>query len=833
MRARRSRRQAKPYTAYQRKSPAKLRAVDELKPVEEPLEKTVAVQEPAEGPVDGPVQDPVGEPVEKTVEEPPGNPIEEQFEEPPGNPVEEQFGEPVGSVSKTKWRSFLDAAAELMERLDPCLGWLWTLRAPLLLLFLIGMQPKLVFLWVLIIIAKPVSCWVYSQIPDAFRNKVRLSLPPNIRNSALFRDFNEGADHGLPFVLFWLYIFCAPFAIVWMAVHWLRGFARPAIQKPRRDGSLVFAQNRRRQSAHAENNFHYSRAFGIVVFSFFALGIPAFFSYAVFENSGIEQAIDSSPAVPVTARSTPAPPYVELPRVGLASRPRSSSLIAPNGSDATVVMGYNGFWPFISSFGLVPNKYSVFFVHFYLVSLATAISVLFFRAWFLFPLNFLTDEHDVEFTASGVKRKALKGWFLNVLTLNRWATGGGADSLLWNEVKSVRYQAEGYTKLCPLPETAFQRESLTYKLLNKGAAFIDGVSSSVNTGRFLVFSSSDRESDFGRNIKVNLNELNREERAKLFYAVKQWAPHVVIRPAAEEQMIGSNLPQNPRYTQIWFDMLTSRTALKRRCALSSGDILRNGEYTVEERIAAGGQATTYLATRQSGEKCVLKEFILAASSGSGALIESAREFEAEISLLSQLHHPGIVKLEDFFADDGRVYAVLEHIEGRSLRQMIQDHGQLTEAEVARIAASVCDVLEYMHGLNPPVVHRDITPENILVKPDGTIKVIDFSLAARQDGRGTTDSCAKQAFTPPEQFQEQVCTQSDIYALGATMHFCLTGATPKPISSSSPRAKSAHVSEEMSAIVERATQIDLSGRYESVHWLKLELDAMQASAGKIV
>jgi serine/threonine-protein kinase len=342
---------------------------------------------------------------------------------------------------------------------------------------------------------------------------------------------------------------------------------------------------------------------------------------------------------------------------------------------------------------------------------------------------------------------------------------------------------------------------------------------------------------------VNLNDLNREQRARLFYAVKKWAPHVAIMKSAEEKLIGSTVLQDVRYTQLWFDLLTAKSRTRRETTLNAGETLKGGEYILEERISSGGQATTYLARRASGSKCggsegradnkcVLKEFVLATSTSSGALVESAREFEAEVSLLSQLHHPGIVSLQDFFSEHGRVYVVMEYVQGKSLRQMVQQKGALSEEEVVPLAYSICDVLEYLHTCNPPIVHRDITPENIIVQPDGTIKLIDFSLAVKQDGQRTTDSSGKQAYTPPEQFREEVCVQSDIYALGATIYYLLTASNPKPISRSSPQLKAAHVCAELNSIVERATELDLKRRYESVSWLKLDLDAIKAKADGI-
>jgi hypothetical protein len=729
---------------------------------------------------------------------------------------------------------------------DNYLHWLWGLRAPLFLLAAIALVPKMVLVWILVVIIKPITLWLYHTSPQSWRNnlhklcadKFQPSISNTVRNSPFLRDLNEGADQGLPFILFWLYLCCAPVALGWIAVHWIKGFFPTPVNQPV-DGEATFVlrQNTKRNSAQSENNFYYSRAFGLVLVAFFALGIPAFFSFSLYENLGIEKMMRSNPVTPITMSNSSGPPKVHVPRVGLAYRLRHSpelltdnrthSIKAPTGMDSTYVVGYNGYWPWLRNLGVEPSKASVFFVHFYLVSVASALCMLFFRAWFFFPLNFLSDEHDVQFTANGIKRSSIKGWFLSVLTINRWATGGGPDSLTWKEIKSLRHLEEGFTRLCPLPETAFKKESLSYKLLNKVAAFIDGLSNRMNTGNYLVFSTVENEGDFGRNIKINLNDLNREQRARLFYAVKNWAPHVSIKKTAEEQLLGSTVLQDVRYTQLWFDLLTSKTRVKRQSVLNSGETLKDAEYTVVERLSSGGQATAYLARKSSGELCVLKEFILATSSSSGALIESAREFETEVSLLSQLNNPGIVHLEDFFTDEGRVYVVLEYVQGQSLRQKVQQEGPLSEAQVVLLTKSICDVLEYLHGFNPPIVHRDITPENIIMLPDDTIKLIDFSLAVKNDGRSTTDSCGKQAFTPPEQFREEVCVQSDIYALGATMYYLLTGVVPKPITSSSPRTKAPHVSPELNAIVERATQLDLNQRYESVHWLKLDLANINA------
>ncbi|MBY0548794.1 MAG: serine/threonine protein kinase [Candidatus Obscuribacterales bacterium] len=717
--------------------------------------------------------------------------------------------------------------AALDSTLKTKLHWIWDLKVPLISLAAMAAFPKLILLWIVLILAKPVSQWLYRQMPKTWQEKLQLCVPESLRNSTLVRDLNEGADQGLPFILFWLYLFCAPFAIIWMSVHWVRGFIPEERSKAVNETKFVFAQNNRSNLGNSETNFYHSKVFGLVIFVFFALGIPSFISLALYERLGVEGMVTNSPSYEIGMLNSGPLPQPPQNKKSLQAAPKENyppeynHTHAPSALDSTVIQGYNGYWPFLRNIGFEPNKDSLVFIHFYLAGLGSALSVLFFRAWFSFPLNFIADDYDVEITESGLKRRTLKGWFLSVVTINRWAFSSGPDTLQWTDIKRMRRFEEGFAKLCPLPETIFSKETLTYQVLNRLAAFMEGITRRPHAGNFLLFSCSEAEADFGRSIKINLNDLSRAERTKLLYSVKKWAPHVVIDPIVEEQLVGSTVLKDNRYTQLWFNLLTTRTRPRTNNNLPPGETLKDGEYTVVDRISSGGQATTYLARKRSGEKCVLKEFILATST-SGALIESAREFEAEVGLLSQLSHPGIVKLEDFFAEDHRLYVALEYAAGKTLRQKVQDEGPLDEREVAKIALSVCAALEYLHNSNPPIVHRDVTPENIIVAQDGTIKLIDFSLAVRQDGRPATNSCGKQAFTPPEQFREEACVQSDIYALGATMYFLLTGSAPKPISRSSPHKKAPHVSDELNRIVEQATEPDLAQRYTGVSWLKVDL-----------
>ena len=133
----------------------------------------------------------------------------------------------------------------------------------------------------------------------------------------------------------------------------------------------------------------------------------------------------------------------------------------------------------------------------------------------------------------------------------------------------------------------------------------------------------------------------------MFYAVKKWAPRVVVTEEAAERLLGSSVLTDVRYTQIWFDLLTSRSKKKKTNVLASGEALKNGEFTIQEAYFFRGASNSLSRSTQRWNRVCsqrVHSFVLFKFRG---LIESAREFEAEASLLSQLNHQGIVKLEDF------------------------------------------------------------------------------------------------------------------------------------------------------------------------------------------
>jgi hypothetical protein len=498
-----------------------------------------------------------------------------------------------------------------------------------------------------------------------------------LRDSGWLEQVAEAVGYTRPFFIFALYMCFAPFALIWMAVHWCRVVfshdrqAPEPVQAATSGGgeTLVFVQNKSKDVFANQANFFHSPAFALTAISLFSCGLPAFITLGLYR-------------------------YLKMD--ALLGHPSAD----PQFFVVIVIIG------------------------FYLTSVAWCLSIFFFRAWFTFPLNFLTSEHDLELDQRRIRRSPYKGWFLSVVTMN--SPSVGTSSIAWDEVTMVRARNSAGPKFYPLPEAAFAgAPSALKRTMNNVALFYDSVSNKIDHSQYVTISTAKDAGalGWGREIDINLSELSTEERARLFYAIRKWAPRAKVSEEAQERLIGSTVMKEAKYTEIWFDLLTSKPdpqnyGRARLSELCPGDKLHSGSLQVIERLGSGGQATAYLArfTSQAFDDkqlCVLKEFILSDSDAVGALLQSAAEFEVEASLLGQLDHPGVVKLIDCFSEDRRLYLVLEHVSGKSLRRMVREEGPLAEEKVIEIALQICQVVAYLHGQNPPLVHRDLAPDNII------------------------------------------------------------------------------------------------------------------------
>ncbi len=238
--------------------------------------------------------------------------------------------------------------------------------------------------------------------------------------------------------------------------------------------------------------------------------------------------------------------------------------------------------------------------------------------------------------------------------------------------------------------------------------------------------------------------------------------------------------------------LSSRPRSVAIIPLAPGTILRE-RYRIVELIAQGGMGAVYKAEdlRLSGRVCAVKEVIPELYGFSEITEDIHAQFYQEASVLARLDHPNLPKVSDYFCEGGREYLIMDYVPGRDLEELVlearREGRSLSEEDVLRWAAQICDALEYLHTQVPPIVHRDIKPANIKLTPDGRIKLVDFGLVKLLtpddaqtitivQGRGTAP------YTPLEQYGgdgEHTDPRSDIYALGATLYHLLSGEPPAP------------------------------------------------------
>jgi hypothetical protein len=278
------------------------------------------------------------------------------------------------------------------------------------------------------------------------------------------------------------------------------------------------------------------------------------------------------------------------------------------------------------------------------------------------------------------------------------------------------------------------------------------------------------------------------------------------------------------YTQMWDEELSRRFANTSFVPLEPGQTLQNGKYKLVRQLAFGGFSALYVAQMNKLDLVVLKEAVVPASANEDARRSAEEHLAREARLLFTLSHPQIARVLDYFVEDGRHYMTLEQIAGQDLRQYVRQNGPQPQNTVIDWSLQLTRILEYLHGQAPPVIHRDLTPDNVVLKNDGTLVLIDFGASNQFVGTATGTLIGKQAYMAPEQLRGKAVPQSDIYSLGGTMYFLLTGKEPTPLLEAHPRQINADVSEELDKVVAAATALDLPDRISSAGALETALEA---------
>lgn len=199
---------------------------------------------------------------------------------------------------------------------------------------------------------------------------------------------------------------------------------------------------------------------------------------------------------------------------------------------------------------------------------------------------------------------------------------------------------------------------------------------------------------------------------------------------------------------------------------------------------------------------------------------------AEANMVKSLDHPALPRIVDIIDREDTIYIVMDFIEGESLDKILAQKGPPSEAEVINWATQVCDVLDYLHSRNPPIIYRDLKPANLMLKPNGVICIIDFGIAREYKETNTSDTniLGTKGYAPPEQYSGRTDERSDIYALGMTMHHLLTGIDPRKGQPYIPvRQVNPALSEGIETIIDKCTEPAAENRYGNCRELKNDLE----------
>lgn len=251
----------------------------------------------------------------------------------------------------------------------------------------------------------------------------------------------------------------------------------------------------------------------------------------------------------------------------------------------------------------------------------------------------------------------------------------------------------------------------------------------------------------------------------------------------------------------------------------------DGKYEILTEIGHGGMSVVYLAMdTHLNKQWAVKEIKKKGSGKNDEIVVNS--LLAEANMMKRLDHPSLPRIVDIIDNGITIYVVMDYIEGESLDKILAEYGAQPEELVIGWAKQLCDALSYLHSQKPPIIYRDMKPANVMLKPEGNIKIIDFGIAREYKEQSLADTTVlgTKGYAPPEQYSGQTDARSDIYALGMTMHHLLTGIDPRTGEAYAPvRMWNPEVSEGMEMIIDKCVQPAAEHRYQNCQDLLYDLE----------
>lgn len=261
-------------------------------------------------------------------------------------------------------------------------------------------------------------------------------------------------------------------------------------------------------------------------------------------------------------------------------------------------------------------------------------------------------------------------------------------------------------------------------------------------------------------------------------------------------------------------------------------MIQEGRYEIIRKIGAGGMGKIYLALDVKMEADVVIKEMNPPDESSDSNDYFHRQFREEAKILYRLSYRGIPKVTDYFTEKNKSYLVMEYVEGENLDVIIRERKEhcITVDEFFRWMEQLIETLSYLHGKKPPLIHRDIKPANLMLNLQGNMLLVDFGLAkSLVITTATQTRVGTMGFASPEHFAGRFSVASDIFSMGASFHFLITGEDPRirlPFEYPTVSDYRDDLPAGVDILVEKMVEKDEADRYRTIEDVRKDFEAIK-------
>lgn len=377
--------------------------------------------------------------------------------------------------------------------------------------------------------------------------------------------------------------------------------------------------------------------------------------------------------------------------------------------------------------------------------------------------------------------------------------------------------------LAMVPFLGFRRNRSWAELRNAGIRRTVSICSTDPDSLYLNFSKT-------LPMQFRIKYLDKVQLEQMLLAMELWSGNSSRTPELvdyQNQLHNENKGLG-RLSQVemWEEELTRRFSATSFVPLEPGRKLCGGSVEIVRQLAFGGLSAIYLAQQNNKNLVVVKEAVVPSNADQETRQKAAEHFFREARFLMTLDHPHIAKVLGHFSEEGRDYLLMQYIQGQDLRQLVKQKGAQEQSRVIAWAIEIAEILKYLHSQTPPVIHRDLTPDNLVLDGDGHLTLIDFGAANQFVGTATGTLVGKQSYIAPEQLRGKASTASDIYSFGGSLHYLLTAEDPTPLAVAHPLQFCRNIDEQLDDLVSALTAFETEKRLCNLDKIIQALRALQ-------